>query len=56
MLTLVRPLQVEKAKLPMLVTLCGMMMPGRLIQLVKAAKPMLVILSGIVMLVIWEQP
>ena len=46
-----RLVQLEKACLPMLVTLSGIVMLVRLVQLLKASFPMLVTLSGIVMLV-----
>ena len=53
---LVRLLQLEKAELPMVVTLFGMVTLVRLVQPEKALSSMLVTLSGIVMLVRLVQP
>lgn len=46
---LVSPLQPLKAKLPMVVTLSGIIMIERLVQPRKASSPMVVTLSGIIM-------
>ena len=48
--TLVRLLQLEKAREPILVTLSGIVTLVRLLQLQKACEPILVTLFGIVML------
>ena len=53
---LVRPLQPEKARAPMLVTLSGIVMLASPVQPSKAESPMLVTLSGIVTLVRLVQP
>ena len=45
-------MQLEKAQLPMLVTLLGMVMEVRLVQPEKALPPMLVTLLGII--VFWQ--